>query len=162
MLHAFTGQNAFFGLNAQVSCAAAAAQVNAAGGIMGHPLDCSAYDTKGDPADAVPVTNRMLVSASHLVMVGDIPSVLPLLEQSKAPEMNTVGDPRYDTQTSPYFWRLTPSDSTQAAALAYAAYHLGYTKVVEIFTSDLSAQRRRRRSRRATPSWAGPYSSRRR
>ena len=145
VLHAFTGQNAFFGLNAQVSCKAAAEQVNAAGGIMGHPLDCSAYDTKGDPADAVPVTNRMLVSASHLVMVvgpdgGDIPSVLPLLEQSKSPEMNTVGDPRYDAQTSQYFWRLTPSDSTQAPALAYAAYHLGYTKVVEIFTSDLSAQ----------------------
>ncbi len=145
VLHAFTGQNAFFGLNAQTACEAAAQQVNGAGGVMGHSLTCTAYDTKGDPADAVPVTNRMLVSASHLTMVvgpdgGDIPSVLPLLEQAKAPEMNTVGDPRYDTQTSQYFWRLTPSDSTQAPALAYAAYHLGYTKIAEIFTSDLSAQ----------------------
>ena len=56
----------------------------------------------------------MLVSSSHLVMVvgpdgSDIPSVLPLLEQAKVPEMNTVGDPSYDTQTSPDFWRLTPS-----------------------------------------------------
>ena len=72
----------------------------------------------------------MLVSASHLVMVvgpdgNDIPSVLPLLEQAKVPEMNTVGDPRYDKQTSPDFWRLTPSDSTQAPALAYYAYHQG-------------------------------------
>ena len=63
VLHAFTGQNAFFGLNAQNSCKAAAAEINKAGGIMGHPLSCSDYDTKGDPADAVPVTNRMLVSA---------------------------------------------------------------------------------------------------
>jgi branched-chain amino acid transport system substrate-binding protein len=123
VLHAFTGQNAFFGLNAQNSCKAAAVQINAAGGIMGHPLNCSDYDTKGDPADAVPVTQRMLVSASHLVMVvgpdgSDIPSVLPVLEQAKVPELNTVGDPRYDTQTSPDFWRLTPSDSTQAPALA--------------------------------------------
>jgi len=38
VLHAFTGQNAFFGLNAQTACKAAAAQVNAAGGIMGHSL----------------------------------------------------------------------------------------------------------------------------
>lgn len=145
VLHAFTGQNAFFGLNAQNACKAAAVQINAAGGIMGHPLNCSDYDTKGDPADAVPVTNRMLVSASHLVMVvgpdgSDIPSVLPLLEQAKAPEMNTVGDPRYDAQTSPYFWRLTPSDSTQAPALAWDAYHQGFTKIAEVFTSDLSAQ----------------------
>jgi ABC-type branched-subunit amino acid transport system substrate-binding protein len=145
VLHAFTGQNAFFGLNAQNACKAAAQQINAAGGIMGHPLSCANFDTKGDPADAVPVTNRMLVSSSHLVMVvgpdgSDIPSVLPLLEQAKVPEMNTVGDPRYDKQTSQYFWRLTPSDSTQAPALAYYAYHRGFTKVAEVFTSDLSSQ----------------------
>jgi ABC-type branched-subunit amino acid transport system substrate-binding protein len=145
VLHAFTGQNAFFGLNAQNSCKAAAVQINAAGGIMGHPLNCSDYDTKGDPADAVPVTQRMLVSASHLVMVvgpdgSDIPSVLPVLEQAKVPELNTVGDPRYDTQTSPDFWRLTPSDSTQAPALAYYTRNRGYTKIAEVFTSDLSAQ----------------------
>jgi ABC-type branched-subunit amino acid transport system substrate-binding protein len=144
-LHAFTGQNAFFGLNAQNSCKGAALEINAAGGIMGHQLTCQDFDTKGDPADAVPVTNRMLVSAGHLVMVvgpdgSDIPSVLPILEQAKAPDLNTVGDPRYDTQTSQYFWRLTPSDSTQAPALAFAAHQKGYTKVAEIFTSDLSSQ----------------------
>jgi branched-chain amino acid transport system substrate-binding protein len=145
VLHAFTGQNAFFGLNAQNSCKAAAAEINKAGGIMGHPLTCSDYDTKGDPADAVPVTSRMLVSASHLVMVvgpdgSDIPSVLPVLEQAKVPELNTVGDPRYDTQTSQDFWRLTPSDSTQAPALAYYTHQQGFTKIAEVFTSDLSAQ----------------------
>src|SRR6266581_6404341 len=145
VLHAFTGQNAFFGLNAQNACKAAAQQINAAGGIMGHPLSCADFDTKGDPADAVPVTNRMLVSSSHLVMVvgpdgSDIPSVLPLLEQAKVPEMNTVGDPRYDTQTSPDFWRLTPSDSTQAPVLDCYADHRGFNKIVEIYTSDLSAQ----------------------
>ena len=144
VLHAFTGQNAFFGLNAQNSCKAAALNINAAGGILGHPVTCTDFDTKGDPADAVPVTNRMLVSASHLVMVlgpdgGDIPSVLPVLEQAKVPEMNTVGDPRYDTQTSQDFWRLTPSDSTQAPALAYYTRQRGFTKIAEVFTSDLSA-----------------------
>ncbi len=145
VVHAFTGQNAFFGLNAENACKAAAQQIDAAGGIMGHQLSCPAFDTKGDPADAVPVTNRMLVSASHLVMVvgpdgSDIPAVLPLLERAGVPEMNTVGDPRYDAQTSPDFWRLTPSDSTQAPALASYTYSKGFTRVVEVFTSDLSAQ----------------------
>ena len=144
VLHAFTGQNAFFGLNAQNACKAAAFSINAAGGILGNPLTCTDFDTKGDPADAVPVTNRMLVSASHLVMVvgpdgSDIPSVLPVLEQAKVPEMNTVGDPRYDSQTSADFWRLTPSDSTQAPALAYYTHQRGFTKIAEVFTSDLSA-----------------------
>ena len=146
VLHAFTGQNAFFGSNAQNACKAAASQINAVGGALGtHKLTCTAFDTKGDPADAVPVTNRMLVSASHLAMVvgpdgNDIPSVLPLVQQAKIPEMNTVGDPRYDKQTSPYFWRLTPSDSTQAPALAYYPASSGLLKSVSVFTSDLSAQ----------------------
>jgi branched-chain amino acid transport system substrate-binding protein len=145
VLHAFTGQNAFFGANAEIACKAASAQINAAGGIMGHPLNCSTYDTKGDPADAVPVTSRMLASASHLVMIvgpdgNDIPAVLPLITQADVPEMNTVGDPRYDHNTSMYFWRLTPSDSTQGPALAWYAAHKGLKKAEEVFTSDLSAQ----------------------
>jgi branched-chain amino acid transport system substrate-binding protein len=145
VLHAFTGQNAFFGSNAQVACEAAASKINAAGGIMGNTLKCPTFDTKGDPADAVPVTAKMLASTSSLVMVvgpdgNDIPAVLPLLAQSKTPEMNTVGDPRYDRQTSPYFWRLTPSDSTQGPALAwYAAVRKHWKRAAAVFTSDLSA-----------------------
>jgi branched-chain amino acid transport system substrate-binding protein len=145
VLHAFTGQNANFGLNAHNACAAAVQQINAAGGVLGRTANCTDFDTKGDPADAVPVTNRMLATASNLVMVvgpdgNDIPSVLPLLESAKVPELNTVGDPRYDNQTSQYFWRLTPSDSNQAPALAYYAYNNGFTKVAEVFTNDLSAE----------------------
>ena len=145
VLHAFTGQNAFFGLNAQNACRAAAQQINGAGGIMGHQLECTNFDTKGDPADAVPVANRMLATTDHLVMIvgpdgNDIPSVLPLFEAAKIPEMNTVGDPRYDNQTSPFFWRLMPSDSAQAPALAYYPVNKGLTKIADVFTNDLSAQ----------------------
>ena len=144
VLHAFTGPTAVFGLNADVACKAAASQINASGGIMGHKLSCQTFDTKGDPADAVPVTNRMISSASNLTMIlgpdgNDIPSVLPLLEQSRIPEMNTVGDPRYDKQTSPYFWRLTPSDATLGPSLAYYAATHGMKSASDVFTSDLSA-----------------------
>jgi ABC-type branched-subunit amino acid transport system substrate-binding protein len=145
VLHAFTGQTAFFGTNAEDACKAAARVIDNNGGIMGDKLNCSPFDTKGDPADAVPVTRRMLSSASNLVMVvgpdgNDIPSVLPLVVQAKVPEMNTVGDPRYDKQTSPYFWRLTPSDSTMGPALAWYVAHQKLMKIADLFTSDLSAQ----------------------
>jgi ABC-type branched-subunit amino acid transport system substrate-binding protein len=145
VLHAFTGQNAFYGTNAEDACKAAARVIDNSGGIMGDKLNCSPYDTKGDPADAVPVTRRMLTSASNLVMVvgpdgNDIPAVLPLVEQAKVPEMNTVGDPRYDKQTSPYFWRLTPSDSTMGPALAWYTARQKLMKIADLFTSDLSAQ----------------------
>ena len=146
VLHAFTGQTAFFGANADVACKAAASQINAAGGVLGKTLKCQDFDTKGDPADAVPVTTRMLATTSGLAMVvgpdgNDIPAVLPLITQAKVPEMNTVGDPRYDKQTSPYFWRLTPSDSTQGPAEAYYTAKIRkLKKIAAVFTSDLSAQ----------------------
>jgi ABC-type branched-subunit amino acid transport system substrate-binding protein len=146
VLHAFTGPTAFFGRNASVACRAAASQINAAGGVLGQTLNCQNFDTQGDPADAVPVTNQMLATTSNLAMVvgpdgNDIPSVLPLITQSQVPEMNTVGDPRYDKQTSPYFWRLTPSDSTQGPAEAYYAVKLrNKKKIAAVFTNDLSAQ----------------------
>lgn len=144
VLHAFTGPTAVFGLNADIACKAAASVIDGHGGIMGHKLSCQTFDTKGDPADAVPVTNRMIASASNLTMIlgpdgNDIPSVLPLLEQSRIPEMNTVGDPRYDKQTSPYFWRLTPSDSTLGPSLAYYAAKHNVLSASDVFTSDLSA-----------------------
>ena len=146
VLHAFTGPTAFFGSNASVACKAAASQINAGGGVLGNKLECKNFDTKGDPADAVPTTSRMLATTGGLVMVvgpdgNDIPAVLPLFDQSKMAEMNTVGDPRYDHQTSAYFWRLTPSDSTQGPALAYYAKSIRhYSRIAEVFTSDLSNQ----------------------
>ncbi len=146
VLHAFTGPTAFFGKNASVACKAAASQINAGGGVLTKTLNCQNFDTKGDPADAVPVTNQMLATSSGLSMVvgpdgNDIPSVLPLITQAKVPEMNTVGDPRYDKQTSPYFWRLTPSDSAQGPAEAYDAVKIAKrTKIAAVFTNDLSAQ----------------------
>jgi branched-chain amino acid transport system substrate-binding protein len=146
VLHAFTGPTSFFGESAQIACKAAAIQINAAGGVMGNQIACQDFDTKGDPADAVPVTARMLATTSNLVAVlgpdgNDIPSVLPLITQAKVPEINTVGDPRYDKQTSPYFWRFTSSDSTQGPAEAYYAVKVKhFTKIAEVFTNDLSAQ----------------------
>lgn len=146
VLHAFTGPTAFFGSNASIACKAAASQINAAGGVLHKKLNCQNFDTKGDPADAVPVTTRMLATTNSLVMVvgpdgNDIPAVLPLITQAKVPEMNTVGDPRYDKQTSPYFWRLTPSDSTQGPAEAYFAVKAkGFKRIAVAFTSSLSSQ----------------------
>lgn len=145
VLHAFTGPTAFFGNNASVACKAAASQINKGGGVLGKTLVCKNFDTQGDPADAVPVTTQMLTTSGLVMVVGpdgnDIPSVLPLIAAAKVPEMNTVGDPRYDKQKSPYFWRLTPSDSVQGPAEAYYTGGIRHLKkVAAVFTSDLSAQ----------------------
>lgn len=145
LLDPFTGPNAFFGPSTVFACKAAANQINPDGGVMGNSLKCAPYDDKGDPADAVPVATHMLAFANHLTMVvgpggTEMPAVLPILKQGKVPTFNVAGDPLFDHQTSPYFWRVVPSDSSGGAALAWWAIHKGYTRIVSVFTKDPAAQ----------------------
>jgi ABC-type branched-subunit amino acid transport system substrate-binding protein len=118
--------------------------VNAAGGVMGHKLRCQAFDTKSDPADAVPAANQMLASTPDLVMVigpsDEAPATVPIVTAALVPNFATVGDPNFDTQIDPYFYRLTPSDSTQGYALGYYGAKQGYMHAAAVFTSDLGAQ----------------------
>jgi ABC-type branched-subunit amino acid transport system substrate-binding protein len=143
-LYAYTGANADNGTTGSAGCLSGVQVVNAAGGVMGHKLRCQAFDTKSDPADAVPAANQMLASTSNLVMVigpsDEAPATVPIVAGAKIPNFATVGDPSFDTQTNPYFYRLTPSDSTQGFALGYYGAKQGYMHAASVFTNDPGAQ----------------------
>src|SRR3982074_3272742 len=87
ILAPFTGQDAALGPAYFAACLPAVRAINAAGGVMGHQLSCKQFDTRGDPADAVPATRQMIASNSNLMMVigctsDEAASVMPILEQS--------------------------------------------------------------------------------
>jgi ABC-type branched-subunit amino acid transport system substrate-binding protein len=143
-LYAYTGDNADNGTTGSAGCLSGVQVVNAAGGVLGHRLRCQAFDTKSDPADAVPAANQMLASASNLVMVigpsDEAPATVPIVTAAGIPNFATVGDPNFDTLNDPYFYRLTPSDSTQGYALGYYGAKQGLMRAASVFTSDLGAQ----------------------
>src|SRR5438105_7479727 len=143
VIYPFTGANADQGAVGMAGCLAGIAQVNAAGGALGHRFACKPFDTKGDPADAVPAANQMLASASPVMVIGasdDAVATAPIVTGQHVVNFATIGDPRYDTQTNPFFYRLTPSDALQGVALGYWAAHHGLTHAAAAFTSDLGAQ----------------------
>jgi ABC-type branched-subunit amino acid transport system substrate-binding protein len=143
-LYAYTGANADNGTVGSAGCLTGIQVVNAAGGVLGHKLRCQAFDTKSDPADAVPAANQMLASTSNLVMVigpsDEAPATAPIVTGAKIPNFATVGDPSFDAQTNAYFYRLTPSDSTQGYALGYYGAKQGYMHAASVFTNDPGAQ----------------------
>jgi ABC-type branched-subunit amino acid transport system substrate-binding protein len=143
-LYAYTGANADNGTTGSAGCLTGVQVVNAAGGVLGNKLRCQSFDTKSDPADAVPAANQMLASTSNLVMVigpsDEAPATAPIVTAAKIPNFATVGDPNFDTQIDPYFYRLTPSDSTQGYALGYYGAKQGYLHAASVFTNDLGAQ----------------------
>lgn len=143
VIYPFTGANADQGAVGMAGCLSGIAQVNQAGGVLGHKLACKPFDTKGDPADAVPAANQMMASASPVMVIGasdDAVATAPIITGQHVVNFATIGDPRYDTQTNPFFYRLTPSDALQGVALGYWAAHHGLAHTAAVFTSDLGAQ----------------------
>jgi branched-chain amino acid transport system substrate-binding protein len=143
VIYPFTGANADQGAVGMAGCLSGIAQVNQAGGVLGHKLACKPFDTKGDPADAVPAANQMMASASPVMVLGasdDAVATAPIVTGQHVVNFATIGDPRYDTQTNPFFYRLTPSDALQGVALGYWAAHHGFANAAAAFTSDLGAQ----------------------
>ena len=143
VIYPFTGANAIQGQIGQAGCLIGITPVNAAGGVMGQKLVCKDFDTKGDPADAVPAANQMVASASPVMVIGasdDAVTTAPIVEAAHIVNFTTVGDPHFDKQTNQFFYRITPSDALQGVALGYWAAKYGPKRVAAAFTSDLGAQ----------------------
>lgn len=144
VMQPFSGSTAFEGPEQLAGCLAGVKVVNAAGGVLGHKLQCTATDDKGDPADAVPVTNKMLASTSNLVgVIGPAqtaPAVEPLIAGAHIPMFSDCGCAQFDHNTNAYYFRIDPSDSLAGIAMAYwASSHYGNDAAAS-FTNDPGAQ----------------------
>src|SRR5205823_6963433 len=69
VLAPFSGADASFGPRYLAGCYAASLSINGAGGIGGRQVSCQQFDTKGEPADAVPAANSMIAGSSNLMGV---------------------------------------------------------------------------------------------
>ena len=74
ILAPFTGQDAALGPAYFAACLPAVREINAAGGVLGHQLSCKQFDTRGEPADAVPAARQMIASTPNLMMRASYPS----------------------------------------------------------------------------------------
>ena len=153
----FTGPDASFGPEMMAGCLTAAAEVNAAGGVLSNKVACSSVDTRGDPADAVTAAAKMLATTPHLLGVlgpsGDeADSTAPLINAAKIPMFADTGQASFDRTTLPYFWRMTPADDVQGAAMALYAKQKGYLRAAAVFALATSW----RPPRRARPSLQPP------
>ncbi|MGH2916820.1 MAG: ABC transporter substrate-binding protein [Solirubrobacteraceae bacterium] len=142
----FTGPNAIYGYFNYNGCVPAVNAINAAGGVLGHPLYCQIVDDRGEPADAVPAAQNMIATSSHLVGLIDgnsglLSPTVPVLSAAHIPEISLGGDDQFDKSTYPYFWRTTPGDDQAGYALAaYVKFETPYTKIGAIFGNDQAAQ----------------------
>lgn len=141
----FTGVDAFAGPRYLAGCLAATNNINTAGGVLGHQVNCQSFDTRGDPADAVPATQQMLATNSNLALVfgvtsDEAASVVPILNTSKMVVFSVTGQAEFDKSSFPYFFRLVAADDLTGVAVAIIANKLGYKNIALIFGNDIGSQ----------------------
>lgn len=141
----FTGPDAFLGPRYLAGCIAGASNINAAGGVLGHPVDCQSFDTRGDPADAVPAAQQMLATNSNLALVfgvtsDEASSVVPILNRAPMVMFSVSGQAEFDKSSFQYYYRLVAADNLTGVAVAIIAHSLGYKNVALVFGNDIGSQ----------------------
>ena len=141
----FTGADASFGPEMIAGCQPAAWLINHNGGVLGHTIKCTAVDTRGDPADAVPAAQQLLATSSDLLGVmgpssDEALATLPLFQRARMTTFPDSGQAALDRSTNPYMWRILPADDVKGYAMAVWAHEQGYTRGATIFGNDIGSQ----------------------
>jgi len=145
----FTGADAGLGPAYYAACLAAAPSINNNGGIGGRKVKCQQFDTRGEPADAVPAANQMIASHANLMAVigctsDEAATVAPIVDRAHIPMFCMTGQSEFDKTNLKYFHRLVPADIYDAYAMVGYALdgpsHSPYKKVALVFGDDIGSQ----------------------
>jgi ABC-type branched-subunit amino acid transport system substrate-binding protein len=145
----FTGADAGLGPAYYAACLAAAPTINQNGGVGGRKVKCQQFDTRGEPADAVPAANQMIASNSNLMVVigctsDEAATVAPIIDRAHIPMYCMTGQSEFDKTGLKYFHRLVPADIYDAYAMVgsalYGPGHSPYKKVALVFGNDIGSQ----------------------
>jgi ABC-type branched-subunit amino acid transport system substrate-binding protein len=149
VLAPFSGADASFGPRYYAGCLAASLSINGAGGVGGRQVSCQQFDTRGEPADAVPAANAMIAGNSNLMSVvgctsDEASTVVPILDRSHVPMFCMTGQSEFNKTNFKYFHRLVPPDSFDAYAMIGSALfgpgHAPYKRVALVFGDDIGSQ----------------------
>jgi branched-chain amino acid transport system substrate-binding protein len=128
-----TGPRADIGTAMVSGAKLALSTINADGGVLGHQVKLDPQDDASDPADAVPAADKEISQDNVVGIVGPIvqtaPVVLPLAAKANIPMLMWGGGAAFDSETSPYFFRLAPSDTEMSDAMMLYAHKRGWDKV---------------------------------
>src|SRR6266852_123775 len=145
----FTGADAGLGPAYFAACLAAAPSINSNGGVGGRQVKCQQFDTRGEPADAVPAANQMIASNSNLMAVvgctsDEAATVAPIIDRAHIPMFCMTGQSEFNKTTLKYFHRLVPADIYDAYAMVGSALfgpgHDPYKKAALVFGDDIGSQ----------------------
>lgn len=121
-IFAITGPSSFLGEPEKKSMEMVVDEINAQGGIDGHPLEAVIYDTEGDPGKTVLATNKLISRDNVLAIVG--PSltpttlaIVPIVEKEKVPLISCAAGIKITEPIKPWVFKTAQSDVLAVAAI---------------------------------------------
>ena len=122
-IFAVTGRASFLGEPERNSMELLAEQINARGGINGHPIELVIYDTEGDATKAVLNANKLIAKDNVLAIVGPSLSgttlaVVPVVQKAQVPLMSCAASVKITTPVKKWVFK-TPQTDVMAVAKIY-------------------------------------------
>jgi branched-chain amino acid transport system substrate-binding protein len=122
-IFAITGRASFLGEPERNSMELLAEQINAQGGVNGHPIDLVIYDTEGDATKAVLNANKLIEKDNVLAIVGPSLSgttlaVVPIVEKAQVPLISCAASVKITTPVKKWVFK-TPQTDVMAVAKIY-------------------------------------------
>jgi branched-chain amino acid transport system substrate-binding protein len=141
-----TGSTATFGVDTDNGVQLAVKQINAAGGVFGHPLTIDKQDDEGKPDEALTVVKLLVSQDKVTAVLGEVASTRSI---AAAPACNSASVPMISpsstnpavTKVGPYIFRvcfIDPFQGTAAAKFASTTLKAKKAAIMTETTSDYS------------------------
>jgi len=145
-----SGAQASFGNDAIKGAQLAESEINAAGGVLGHPIKLIVRDSQSDTEATLKAVNDLAEKENAVALIGEIASDRTL---AAAPVAQKLGIPLITpgathagvTAAGDYIFRVCYTDAAQAVAMAKFARSIDVTKAAMLYdatnpySSDLAA-----------------------
>ncbi|SMC17400.1 amino acid/amide ABC transporter substrate-binding protein, HAAT family [Desulfacinum hydrothermale DSM 13146] len=133
-IFAVTGRASFLGDPEKKSLEMAVDEINARGGIDGHPVEAVIYDTEGDPTKTVLAVNKLISKDKVLAIIGPSRTpttlaVVPIVERLQVPLISCAAGIQIVEPVKPYVFKTAQSDVLAVAAIYRHMEKQGIKKV---------------------------------
>jgi branched-chain amino acid transport system substrate-binding protein len=138
-----TGKEATFGVSSHEGTLLAVEEVNAAGGVLGKPLELIYEDNRSTPGESLTIAKKLINNDKVIAILGEVASgrsleVAPFAQQSRVPQISPSSTNPDVTRIGDYIFRVCFIDPFQGRLLAGFAKNTLKVKKVAIF-SDVAA-----------------------
>jgi branched-chain amino acid transport system substrate-binding protein len=136
-----TGPQASFGLDAVSGAKLAVEEINAAGGVLGHPINLTVKDTESETEKVAPVVTELIDTEKVAALIGEITTdrslvAAPIAQERGIPMITPGATNEKVTATGNYVFRTCYTDTFQAAVMTKFARSLDVEKVAILYDAS--------------------------